>query len=171
MSTTRSKPRQLTALLHESGADVLRFLQRRVGPDDAPDLFGETMLTVWRRIEDLPVETDEARMWLFGVARGTLLNHARGERRRLALVDRIRAHMPRTPADRPADEGTEVRDAISRLTPEYAEIIRLVHWDGFTLVDAARVIGIPAATARARYSRAKKRLRLALEPIEAALEG
>jgi RNA polymerase sigma-70 factor (ECF subfamily) len=64
-----------------------------------------------------------------------------------------------TPA---ADEGAEVRDAISALHPDLAELVRLVHWDGFSLADAAAVVGIPASTARGRYQRAKDELRVAL---------
>jgi len=167
--TRRSRvERRLTKLLRENSTDILRYLQRRVGPDDAPDLYGETMLVVWRRVDNLPEDSEEARMWLFGVARGVLLNQARAERRRLALVDRLRIHMPRTQATPAADDGSEVRDAIARLTPEYAEIVQLVHWDGFALNEAAAIIGVSAATARARYSRAKKRLRAALAPVETA---
>lgn len=162
MNTAKRKQRLLTSALHESNGDLLRFLHRRVGSDDAPDLFGETLLIAWRRVDDLPEDPIEARMWLFGLARGTLLNHARGARRRSALVDKVRSHMP-TPAAAPAaDEGGEVRDAIERLRPELAEIVQLVHWDGFTLAQAAEIVGIPAATARSRYARAKDDLRAAL---------
>ena len=161
MTSTNRKKRLLTIALRESNGDLLRFLHRRVGPDDAPDLFGETLLVAWRRVEDLPEDATEARMWLFGLARGTLLNHSRGQRRRLALADKVRAHMPVTGSPA-ADEGAEVRDAIKRLKPELAEIVQLVHWDGFTLAQAAAIIAIPAATARSRYARAKDDLRVAL---------
>ncbi|WP_091035011.1 RNA polymerase sigma factor [Microbacterium oxydans] len=164
MTSINRKKRLLTTVLRESNGDVLRFLHRRVGSDDAPDLFGETLLIAWRRVEDLPDDATEARMWLFGLARGTLLNHTRGQRRRLALVDKVRAHMPVAAAP-PADEGGEVRDALERLKPELAEIVQLVHWDGFTLGQAADIVGIPAATARSRYARAKEDLRVALGVI------
>ena len=107
-------------------------------------------------------------MWLFGVARGTLLNHSRGERRRWALADRIRSHVSQELSTAPADAGAEVRDAISRLDPDLAELVRLVHWDGFSLTDAAELLGIPASTARGRYQRAKAELRAALS-VEAPL--
>ena len=61
-----------------------------------------------------------------------------------------------------SDDGAEVRDAIARLAPELAELIRLVHWDGLTLAEAAEVMEIPASTARGRYQRAKQELRDAL---------
>ena len=138
------------------------YFQRRVGPDEAPDLLGETMVVAWRRVAELPADPEGARMWLFGIARGTLLNHARGERRRLALVDRLRNTMSLTRGTNGADEGSEVRDAIDRLDENLAEIVKLVHWDGFALPEVADILGIPVTTARSRYRRARDTLRNAL---------
>ncbi|GAA1991054.1 RNA polymerase sigma factor [Microbacterium pumilum] len=158
----RREDRELTSALAAASADLLAYLQRRVGQDDAPDLLGETMVVAWRRVADLPAEPERARMWLFGIARGTLLNHARGERRRWALADRIRWNAGADVAAPPADEGAEVRDAIARLDPDLAELVRLVHWERFSLAEAAELTGIPASTARGRYARAKDELRAAL---------
>lgn len=152
----------LIAAFEASASDLLVYLERRVGPDEAPDLLGETMVVAWRRVRELPADEERARMWLFGIARGTLQNHARGERRRWALADRIRFHVRETASAPPSDAGSEARDAIARLDPDLAELVRLVHWDGFSLVDAAEVLGIPASTARGRYQRAKEELRIAL---------
>lgn len=158
----------LIAVFDANASDLLAYLSRRVGPDDAADLLSETMVVAWRRVRRLPDDPERARMWLFGVARGTLLNHARGERRRWALADRIRSHADATLSADPADAGSEVRDAISRLEPDLAELVRLVHWDGFSLTDAAELLGVPASTARGRHQRAKAELRAALS-VEAPL--
>ena len=159
---TKAAEARLTGALREASADLLAYLQRRVGMDDAPDLLGETMVVAWRRIADLPSDDERARMWLFGIARGTLLNHARGERRRWALADRIRGDRGPDAVAPPSDHGAEVRDAIDRLDPDLGELIRLVHWERLSLVDAAELLGIPASTARGRYQRAKEDLRSAL---------
>ncbi|MDQ7877558.1 RNA polymerase sigma factor [Microbacterium sp. QXD-8] len=155
--------RRLTTALREASGDLLAYLQRRVGNDDAPDLLGETMVVAWRRVGDLPDDPERARMWLFGIARKTLLNHARGERRRWALADRIRGQVTTDAAAAAADEGAEVRDAIARLQPDLAELVRLVHWERFSIAEAAEVLGVPASTARGRYAQAKDVLRAALD--------
>jgi len=153
---------RLTEALGAASTDLLAYLQRRVGLDDAPDLLGETMVVAWRRVRELPAEPERARMWLFGIARGTVLNHVRGERRRWALADRIRSDAGRDAASPAADEGAEVRDALARLDPELAELVRLVHWERFTIAEAAEVLGLAASTARGRYAKAKEALRAAL---------
>lgn len=152
---------RLTVALADASPALLAYLERRAGADDAPDLLGETMVVAWRRVEELPADDERARMWLFGIARGTLQNHARGVRRRWALADRIR-HSVASPVAPAADRGLEVRDAIARLEPDLAEIVRLVHWDGFTLAEVAELLGRPASTVRGRYQRARAELRALL---------
>lgn len=148
--------------LTDASWDLLAYLQRRVGAEDAPDMLSETMLVAWRRVEDLPEAPEEARMWLFGIARGTLQNYQRGIRRRWALLDAIRGQLAANTSSPASDSGLEVRDAINRLGEQHAEIIRLVHWDGLTLAEAAVILDIPASTARTRYQRAKESLRRSL---------
>lgn len=161
----------VTAALEANSADLLAYLQRRVGLDDAPDLLGETMVVVWRRVRDLPDDPRRARMWLFGIARTTVLNHARGERRRWALADRIRLHIETDAASPAADEGADVRDALARLDPDLAELLRLVHWERLSIAEAAEVLGLAASTARGRYARAKEELREALADRDAEIAG
>jgi RNA polymerase sigma factor (sigma-70 family) len=149
--------------LRDSAADLLTYFERRVGIDDAPDLLGALMATAWRRASAVPASPDEARMWLFGIARHTLHNATRTDRRQSRLLQRLRDVTARTAAPA-SDAGLEVRDAVSRLHEDDAELIRLIHWDGFSIEAAAQLIGIPASTARGRYQRAKTTLRAALSP-------
>ncbi len=149
--------------------DLLAYAERRVGRDDAPDVLTEVMLVAWRRVSDVPADPTEARMWLFGVARGVVANALRGEVRRSRLADRLRAVTVDPQAQgAPADRGVEVRDAINRLDQDLAEVVRLVHWDGFTLAEAADILALPASTVRSRYARARAELRAALEPTRTA---
>lgn len=146
---------RLTGVLARDAPDVLRYLERRVGADDAADALAEVMLAAWRRASSLPGDGEEARMWLFGIARNVLANLERSRRRRSNLAERLRSALASAPLQSPAsDEGLDVRDVIARLPAEQAELVRLIHWEGFTVTGAAAIIGIPASTARTRYQRA-----------------
>jgi len=154
--------RRMTDAIASNSIDLLHYFERRVGRgEDAADLLAETMMTAWRRVRALPHDDEGARMWLFTIARNVLGNADRTERRRWRLANRLRVMLE--PADAPgADEGHEVRDAVDRLSPDLAELVKLVHWDGFTVAQAADILGIPASTARTRHQRAKEELRAAL---------
>jgi len=163
MRARRPRPSSTEHAIRLNAVDLLSYLRRRVGADDAPDLLGETFAIAWRREHDTPSNPEQARMWLFGVARAVVLNHQRGERRRWALTQRIQTSAALPGTESAADAHLDVRDAIARLDPDLAELVRLVHWDGMTLTEAAQIMGIPASTARGRYQRAKQDLRAALE--------
>lgn len=68
--------------IYESAYEpILGYVLRRYPhPETAADVVAETFTIAWRRIEEVP-KGDEARLWLYGVARRVLANHRRGERR------------------------------------------------------------------------------------------
>lgn len=150
--------------LRANAPDLLAYLVRRMERQDAPDVLGEVFATAWRRRRDLPADPTAARMWLFGVARRTLANQRRSAARASALTANLRSlmRMPDGDAPHPGSEdyerGREVREAIAHLPPRQRELVRLVHWDGFSLIEAAQVAGIRASTARTHYARARERL-------------
>ncbi|KJQ55384.1 RNA polymerase sigma factor SigL [Microbacterium sp. SA39] len=97
-------------------------------------------------------------MWLFGVARRILLTSRRSGVRRQALVDRLREEaLTREQIHTLRDD--EVHEALARLSPLDAEIIRLRHWEGFNLVEIAHHLHRREGTIRSRYSRARQTLK------------
>lgn len=156
-----------TTLLTQNSPELLRYFRRRARPEeDAADLLAELCLTVWRTRARVPHLDEEARMWLYGVAHNTLRNWARGRRRHDERTQRLREEV-RTHAAPP--DLDEVRGAIDRLPPDQSELVRLIHWEGFSVVEAARIIGTSESTARGRYQRARGNL--AKDPQIAALRG
>jgi RNA polymerase sigma-70 factor (ECF subfamily) len=160
-------------LIEHAAPDVLAYFERRVRDrEDAADLLGETLLVAWRRADIVPREDQQGRMWLFGVARGVLSNHVRGVRRRLKLADALRdqlAHLVREVARE--DHEDVIVEAVEALPGDLAELVRLVHWDGFRLVEAAELIGISASTARGRYARARELLYRSIRPPTPVASG
>jgi len=151
-----------SALRHASG-DLLAYFERRVHVrEDAADLLSETMLQAWRRRDALPDDATRQRMWLFTIAAHVLANHQRSRRRRSALADRLRDHLSSAPAGPDLAETHAVRDAVLRLHAAQRELVMLVHWDGFTIVEAAELLGLNPSTARGRYSAARQALKAAL---------
>ena len=168
---------RVAALLEAHAPDVLAYLQRRTDTvEDAADVLSDTLVAAWRRIDDLPQDDERSRMWLFATARNVLANHHRGRRRARDLAARLRDEL--TVQHRSAGAGVPdhvadaVRDAIDQLPTTQRELVTLVHWEGFTLSQAAEVIGIPASTARSRYASARAELaqRLTREPDGAQAE-
>lgn len=153
----------IRAALRASSHDLLAYLVRRVpSAEDAADLYGQTMLIAWEKIKKLPRDPERQRMWLFVIAANTLSNHRRTSQRRLTLTDRLRDVLATTAMSAEADGAYAVRDAVLRLHEAQRELVMLIHWDGFTIVDAAELLGLNPSTARSRYAAARQTLREAL---------
>jgi RNA polymerase sigma-70 factor (ECF subfamily) len=145
---------------------ILTYALRRVSePADAADVVADTFLVAWRRIDDVPVG-DEARPWLYGVARRMLANRHRGDQRRRRLANRLRdelAAMPHLADPDRTETAATVRQALSALSDDDRELLRLTGWEGLSPTDVAIAMSMPAATVRSRLHRARKRLRAELE--------
>ena len=141
---------------------LLAYAVRRVAqPEDAADVVAETFLIAWRRHRELP-RGDEARLWLYGVARRVLANHHRAGVRRERLGAQLRQRLTTVfPADPGAEvpERLAVRAALARLGELDREVLMLTGWEGLEPREAAVVLGVSAAAVRTRLSRARARIR------------
>ncbi len=147
--TEPADPAARHSLAFERNAtDLLRFVERRVG-DNAADLVAETFSTAWRRHQLMPADDTDARRWIFGIAHNVLNNARRSHIRRNRLADRLRSQLKPAP-DEPIDAMMDVRDAIASLSVEQADIVTLIHWDGFNSSEVGSILGLPASTVRSR---------------------
>lgn len=163
---------EVVEAVEANGEDLLRYFARRIDRrEDAADLLGETFLVVWRRAAELPSGDDEARMWMFGIARRVLSTYHRGRGRRLDLADRLRGELAVAPSaagqdglpiQTNRDLSEFVRSLIQDLDPRDREIVTLVHWERMPLAAIAELIGMKPSTVRTRYARAREALRGAL---------
>jgi RNA polymerase sigma-70 factor (ECF subfamily) len=152
-------------LFKEHGRDLLGYaLRRAAGREDAADVVAETFLVAWRRLDAVPAPPGD-RLWLFGVARRALANQVRGERRRDRLTEQLRAdlltRLPARPEETPA--AGDLAAALARLSESDREVLRLTFWEQLDPGEVARVLGVPAVTARGRLHRARRRLSRELE--------
>lgn len=157
-----------------NSAALLAYFARRVQPThQAADLLGETLLIVWKRAASLPARDEEIRPWMFGIARNVLLHHQRAAGRQRALADRLRSmlDMPSQPGFVNDTVFEELHSALARLDELDRDIIGLVHWDGFTLVETSRILGMKEGTVRSRYHRARTTLRTMLTVTQIPLDA
>lgn len=157
------------ALYAATRDQILGYLLRRCGqPEDAADLLGEVYLVAWRRRHDLPTG-DEARLWLYGVARNVLANHQRGTLRRRDLGHRLRSEILASnlvatgPEERDLDLLPALREALDRLSDDDRELVLLAAWEQLDAAQIAGVMGLRPGTVRTRLHRARTRLRQHLE--------
>jgi RNA polymerase sigma-70 factor (ECF subfamily) len=154
-------------LFRRTRTDLLAYLARRAGnPEDAADLLAETYLVAWRRLDAIP-EGEQARLWLFGVARNLLLKRAGRQHAADVLVARLADELRATQQQRAAvadDRQQLVLRALARLSERDREILTLAAWEGLTPAEIAAVTGTSPNLVRVRLHRARVRLQRKLRP-------
>jgi RNA polymerase sigma-70 factor (ECF subfamily) len=150
--------------LRETASDLLAYFERRIrSREDAADLLGETTLQAWRRsTRSRSASRKRQRMWTFTIAANVLANQRRSRRRQLHLADRLRTHLATADPTPDIAEATAIRDAVLRLHDAQRELVMLIHWDGFTVLEAAEILEVNPSTACSRYAAARETLRQAL---------
>ncbi|RKS71039.1 RNA polymerase ECF family sigma subunit [Actinomadura pelletieri DSM 43383] len=144
---------------------VTGYVRRRTGDaDDAADVIAETFLVAWRRLDDVP-PGEEARFYLYGVARRTLANLHRGQRRHRDLTDRIGRNLARDLAATPLPEPIrpELGAAFRALPERDRELLGLTSWEGLDNGQIATVLGVSRNAVRIRLHRARRRFARELE--------
>lgn len=168
MTTPHEADEKLRMLFQSHRAQIDAYCRRRVPAESVADVVSEVFLTAWRRIADIPDGSELP--WLYGVARRVVLNHRRGARRRLRLGAALIAQPndPAPEADMPVVRRAEDRmilEALATLSSDDQEILRLKAWEELTSAEIGDVLGIKPAAVDMRLTRAKRRLRRALEAI------
>jgi RNA polymerase sigma-70 factor (ECF subfamily) len=152
-----------SSYVRDVAPDLLAYFARRVWPtEDAADCVAEALVVLWRRRAELPRDHDAARAWAFGVARGVLSNYRRAGARRLALADAVRSAVETRHVSHHGELRSVLVDALASLREADRELVLLVAWEGLSLEAASTELGIKPAAARARYSRTRAKLRIAI---------
>ncbi|MFC4604435.1 RNA polymerase sigma factor [Rhodococcus kronopolitis] len=162
---------RFTALWDDYAGRVFAYACRHVDHHTAQEVVSEAFLVAWRRLSEVP---DQALPWLLVVARNTVANHRRGDRRRDALtekISRIEQVAGSAPgADVAVTDRAEVLASLATLTAVEREALLLTAWDGLTATEAARVVGCSVPAMHVRLYRARRRLQsgAAAEPTAVA---
>ena len=155
-------------LFERTSARVYGYLRRHCDDIDCDDLVSEVYLTAWRRFGELPSDPVP---WLLATSRNLLGNHWRGRDRRDRLDAELRAVRQLATAPDPARTAVDrsaMLAAVATLSSEDRELLLLVGWDGLDAAGAAAVLGCSPTAARARLSRARRRLEQALSGVDPA---
>lgn len=163
-ATPKTEPAEarFRELYHLNVEAVRRYVWRR-DPMLVDDVVAETFLTAWRRLDEIPVN---ASAWLIVVARNTLLNEHRRERRQAAVTDRLAAEPSRSMGESQTSTSDLVDVAFSMLSEDDREILTLSIWDDLDRGAIAAVLGCSKANVSVRLHRARRRFAVELADLQ-----
>lgn len=130
---------------------------------DAEELAASAFLELWRRRSTVRFVDGSVLPWLIVTTRNVARNATRAHRR----YGRLLAALPPPPVVPDPADGVTDRDATERLLRETVRSVAAIDGDllamtaleGFSVRDAAAVLGLTEAAARSRLSRFRSQLR------------
>lgn len=153
----------LHRLIRATQTEVWRFCAHFGDPGRADDLTQDVYL---RAIKALPRFRADAsvRTWLLSIARRTVADDIRVQRRRRALSEAIATGPRNAPA---SDDQVTLRAVVDALPPDRRVAFVLTQVLGLSYAEAADVCHCPVGTIRSRVARARGDLVAAIsEPDE-----
>ncbi len=144
-------------LVAEYSAMLLRIACTRLDcPADAEDAVQEVFLKL---LDARPVfrDAEHEKAWLI---RATLHRASdirrRAERKNIPLDELIQTAAPE-------DGSTALLSAVRALPGKYSAVIHLHYYEGYSIREIAKLLGLPAGTVGVRLSRGRERLRQMLK--------
>lgn len=164
----------VTRAYEQHAGAIAAYALRRANAADAADVVADTFLVAWRRHDEIPDEPNTL-PWLYGVARRVLANQRRSRDRRTRLHDRLRTEFTEFDARSDRVEDTEdfrrVAIALSSLSDDDAELLRLTAWEGLSPTELAVTMRVEPGAVRQRLRRARQRLRQHLDTDIVGITG
>jgi RNA polymerase sigma factor (sigma-70 family) len=165
-----SAPAGFAGVYERFFADIHRYIAGRLGPDVADDIAADTFVIALRKYGSFDAGRGPVRGWLFGIATNLVAQHRRAEQRRYRALRRAgTGELAGGHEDRVvswvASEGLRPRlaGALARLSRPERDVLLLVAVADLSHEEISQALGIPYGTVGSRLSRARAKVRAALE--------
>lgn len=173
MDASIRQPADFGGIFDRHGLAILRFLVRRVGPEAAEQLVGDTFRIAFERRVTFDQGRESAAPWLYGIATNLLRRHRRSEARRLRATARLAGGDDGTRAEDEDDRVVAAADAAA-LLPAVAEavlelpdaerdVLLLFAWEDLGYDGIAAALDVPVGTVRSRLNRGRRKIRQLLD--------
>jgi RNA polymerase sigma-70 factor (ECF subfamily) len=141
----------------------LRRYARALVPDPgaADDLVQDTLERALGKFHLWKPGTD-LRAWLFTIMHNVHVNQIR-RRRESAVFDQETMDLPVRPSHESALAARDLQRALDRLPSEQREVLLLVVLEEMSYQEVASTLEVPIGTVMSRLSRARDKLRVAME--------
>jgi RNA polymerase sigma factor (sigma-70 family) len=168
IAASLTEPRAFGVVFERHFGVILRYLRRRLDDQPAEEATAQTFFVAFDERGRFDRERADARPWLFGIATNVARRHRRSEVRELRAVAALAGET--TTADDGAEaklDAERMRGALARcladLPAEESDVLYLLVWAELDQPEIAAALEIPLGTVKSRLSRARKRLREALD--------
>lgn len=157
------------SVVEEHEGAIHAYLRRRTrDAGRAQDLSQEVFLRAWRHADRFDPGREDARGWLFTIARNLLVDTYRADAAR-PRTDGDQTALAALPAPEEMDAAVgawSMAEALQRLTAAHRDVLVCLYYRRWTLLETAGHLGVAVGTVKSRSTYALRALRLVLEEME-----
>jgi RNA polymerase sigma-70 factor (ECF subfamily) len=169
IADSRTEPEAFAVLFDRYAGMLYRYVSRRMGPEIAEDLVGETFLVAFAGRSGYDLSYADARPWLFGIITNLVSRHRRTEAAFYRALQRSPIEdVAQSDDDRVANGVTAraarplLARALAGLPARDRNVLLLVAWSDLSYEEVAQALGVPIGTVRSRLNRARRKVRAVL---------
>jgi RNA polymerase sigma-70 factor (ECF subfamily) len=133
---------------------IVQYVARRVPAPHVDDVVSSTFVVAWKKFARVE---NPSLPWLFRIASYEVANQRRAWRK-IGALDTLDTTGEMRQVILDDFDGTDVIDALRRLSDNDQELLRLVHWEGLSRAEVAVVLNATVNATNVRYHRALQRL-------------
>jgi RNA polymerase sigma factor (sigma-70 family) len=178
IADSRTEPEAFAVLFDRYAGMLYRYVSRRIGPEIAEDLVGETFLVAFAGRSGYDLMYADARPWLFGIATNLVSRHRRTEAAHYRALQRSPIEDVAQSDDDRVAAGVTARAArpllaraLAGLAARDRNVLLLVAWSDLSYEEVAQALGVPIGTVRSRLNRARRKVRAVLGDSNPMREG
>jgi RNA polymerase sigma-70 factor, ECF subfamily len=171
------EPRAFEVIFDRHGAAAFSLAYRMCGRRAmAEDVVQEAFMSLWRSGARYDRRRGSVRNWVLGVVHNRAIDAFRRglvrESRNVSdegLADRLTASEQTDVEVARREEARNVRLALDELPPEQRQVIELAYFGGFTHLQIAQMLDLPAGTVKGRMRLGLTKMRMALGDVAEAV--
>jgi RNA polymerase sigma factor (sigma-70 family) len=127
------------------------------------DVLQDVFVKIWNNIGQYDASKGRLYTWMLNIARNTSIDKLRSKgeimKSKIHTGENIVSNLEQTRNSEQPTDTIGLRKMVNNLKPEYASIVELAYFNGYTTEEISKTLNIPSGTVKTRMRRAMGALR------------
>jgi RNA polymerase sigma-70 factor (ECF subfamily) len=127
------------------------------------DVLQEVFVKIWNNIGQYNAQKGRLYTWMLNIARNSAIDKLRSKgeimKAKIHTGENVVNSLEQRASSEQSTDTIGLRKMVNDLQPEYAEIVQLAYFNGYTTEEISKTLNIPSGTVKTRMRRAMGQLR------------
>jgi RNA polymerase sigma factor (sigma-70 family) len=161
----KGQSRQAFNYLYTNYAPALYGVIYKVLEDEqtSQDVLQDVFVKIWNNIAQYNPDKGRLYTWLLNIARNSAIDKTRSKgeimKSKIQTGENVVHNLEQTSKTEVLTDTIGLRKMVNQLKPEYASIIDLAYFNGYTIEEISKTLNIPSGTVKTRMRSAMGQLR------------